>query len=590
MQRDIEHWKPNEVARLLALVETERRYYQDLFSALPVAVAVLEAGGAFIATNREFRRLLGIESSQLGRARIADFVEAPGLEQTLAVSALEGAATEPLEALTRSGETVLLALAPAGGWSAEGLKESVVVVQSARAESRAGEGGAVAPSLLWRVQAGLEPAPPVDIFAPDMQSRQRFYLDRPGMSAHETFDYRVRGPQGRMQWLRDHTLMEGSAVWGFTVDVTEAKFSEAEKVERTRREAVERLAARVAHVSNNLLMIVNGYGEEILASLHEADTRRADMEEILKAASRLASLTQELSTLARPPRFEPEAIELDSWLNSIAGKLTALMPENVRLAVAPAPATVVAHPSLLEQMLLEILHYLTHWLRPENSCLIEVSTSENDHCRMVLSLPGLRLDEETAGRLFEPFSGPKVGADPPLGLAGLMRPFESLGGALDWDLADPAQPQLVFRLKRAGHAPPRQQAPAQTVVVVEDEASIRQLIVKSLERNQFRVIPASNPIEALAQTATMPSQPDLLVTDLMVPGMDGRTFASKMRERWPALPVLYVSGFTEDPELAAQLAKGALPPNTRFLAKPFATKDLIEAVNGLLARTAAAGI
>ncbi len=589
MQRDIEQWKPNEVARLLALVETERRYYQDLFSALPVAVAVLEASGAFVATNREFRRLVGVEGSQLGRARISDFVEAPGLEHALEVSALEGAATEPLDASTKDGQRVRLALAPAGGWSAEGLKEAVMVVQPARKEAGVVEGGSAPPSLLWRVDAGLEPEPPAGIFAPDIQPRQRFYLDRPGMSAHETFDYRVRGQQGRLIWLRDHTLMEGSIVWGFTVDVTAAKNAETEKMERTRREAVERLAARVAHVSNNLLMIVNGYGEEILASLHEADTRRADMEEILKAAARLASLTQELSTLARPPAFEPVAIELDSWLHSISEKLTALMPESVRLAVAPAHVTVVSHPSLLEQMLLEILHFLTPWLRPENSCLIEVSASENEDCRLVLSLPGLRIDEDAAGRLFEPFSGPKVGADPPLGLAGLMRPFESLGGALIWDLADPAQPQLVFRLRRAGRLSPEQPPHARTVIVVEDEAGIRQLIVKSLERHQFRVVSASNPIEALAQTATMPSQPDLLVTDLMVPGMDGRTFASKMRERWPALPVLYVSGFTEDPELTAQLAKGALPPNTRFLAKPFGTKDLLEEVSGLLARAAAAG-
>lgn len=588
MQRDIEQWKPNEVARLLALVETERRYYQDLFAALPISVAVVEASGAFVAANREFRKRLGIDVPQLGRARIADYVEAQGLPQALSAAANEGVTPEPLAGITRSGETIRIAFAPAGGWPADGPREAIVVVHPA-APGEAGEPEAHTPGVLWKVEAGQEPPPPADIFAPDLQGRQRFYLDRGRMSAHESFDYRVRGPQGRLLWLRDHTLMQGSSVWGFTVDVTDVRAKESERVERIRREAVERLAARVAHVSNNLLMIVNGYGEEILASLHDADTRRADMEEILNASARLAALTQQLSALARPAHYEPSAVALDSWLPDVAERMRGLLPEGVHLTAAPAPVQVVANPELLEKMLAEALHYLSQWLRPDSSCLLEAGGPENDRCSLTLSLPGARLDEDAAGRLFEPFSGPRAGTDPPLGIAGLVRPLESLGGAIFWDLADPVMPRLVFDLRLAGQSAAQAEAQARTVVVVEDEASIRQLIVKSLERNGFRVVPASNPIEALTVASTMAGQPDLLVTDLMVPGMDGRTFAAKLREKWPALPVLYVSGFTGDPELTAQLSRGGLPSNTRFLAKPFSTRDLLEAVNSLLARSTAAG-
>ena len=190
--------------------------------------------------------------------------------------------------------------------------------------------------------------------------------------------------------------------------------------------------------------------------------------------------------------------------------------------------------------------------------------------------------------MFEPFSGPKLGSDPPLGIAGLLRPFENLGGTVSWDLADPAQPRLVFECPSSSQPAPASAASSKTVLVVEDEPSIRQLIVKSLERHGYGVLQAACPIEALTLTAQHTSQPDLLVTDLMVPGMDGRTFAARLREKWPALPVLYVSGFTGDPELTAQLSRGVLPPNTRFLAKPFGTRDLLEAANALMTRASAA--
>jgi CheY-like chemotaxis protein len=240
-------------------------------------------------------------------------------------------------------------------------------------------------------------------------------------------------------------------------------------------------------------------------------------------------------------------------------------------------------------LLFEALRYLSPLLRPDNSCLIEILPVEDARCRLALSLPGTRIDEESAARLFEPFSGPKLGSDPPLGIAGLLRPFENLGGTVGWDLSDPVQPRLVFECPSSSQsAAPTSAASSKTVLVVEDEPSIRQLIVKSLERHGYGVLQSAGPIEALTLTAPHTSQPDLLVTDLMVPGMDGRTFAGRLREKWPALPVLYVSGFTGDPELTAQLSRGLLPPNTRFLAKPFGTRDLLEAVSSLLTRVSAA--
>ncbi len=586
MQRDIEQWKPSDVARLLALVETERRYYQDLFSALPVAVAVLEASGAFVAVNREFRRLVGIEAPRLGRARITDYVDAPGLAAALAKAALEGEEAEPLDARTRSGEDLRLTIAPAGGWSAEGLKEVVAVLGPAAGSAR--PSAAPPATVLWRVETGQEPAAPGEVFAPDLQARQRFYIDRAKLGVHESFDYRVRTPQGRLILICEHTLLDGPATWGFTIDVTEIRIRDAERAERARREAVERLASRVAHVSNNLLMIVNGYGEEILGSFHEADTRREDMQEILKASARLAALTQELSSFARPPHYEASTVALQTSLPGMAERLRALLPDGVTLTAAPAAATVLSNAGLLERMLAEALRYLAPWLRPENSCLLEAAPPEQDRCRLILSLPGVRLDAEAASRMFEPFSGARAGADPSLGIAGLVRPFESLGGSIHWDLADPAQPRLVLECAVAVQSA-QTAASGRTILVVEDEPGIRHLIVKSLARHGYSVIQAATPVEALQLTAGASAGPDLLISDLTIPGMDGRTFAARLRERWPALPVLYVSGFTGDPELGAQLSRGALPPNTRFLAKPFSTGDLLDAVNALLARAASAG-
>jgi CheY-like chemotaxis protein len=124
--------------------------------------------------------------------------------------------------------------------------------------------------------------------------------------------------------------------------------------------------------------------------------------------------------------------------------------------------------------------------------------------------------------------------------------------------------------------------PGATLLVVEDEAGIRSLIVKAMERQGYGVLQAGSPAEALLICEDLAAAPSAVISDLMVPGMSGRELTERLRTKWPELPVLFISGFTPDRELAERIASGSLPERTRFLQKPFTSAQLGEEVKALL--------
>ncbi|MGC4054272.1 MAG: response regulator [Paludibaculum sp.] len=220
-------------------------------------------------------------------------------------------------------------------------------------------------------------------------------------------------------------------------------------------------------------------------------------------------------------------------------------------------------------------------LRPKlDTAGLRITPLGDDSVEITLTFPGLEVSEETCDRLFEPFSGPKEGSDPPLGLAGVVRPWQSVGGTITFEAEPGEAPRLVLTCPAAGD---EADATPFTVLVVEDEPGIRSLVVKALERQGYHVIQASTAEEAFHACEAVEANIDLLITDLTMPGQTGRQLAEYVRTKWPDTRVLFISGFTDDEQLAAQIGAGKLPERTRFLAKPFQVAQLIVEVKALLA-------
>lgn len=503
MQRAEYHqWKSMEVARLLALVEAERRYYQDIFAALPVAVCVVDAGWRLAAVNRAFRRRFGLVREDLGEARLPDLIPDPELETRLRHVLETGQEEMDFAATLGTGETarrLRLTLQRIPGWQLEAQDEVFITLEEERAPGGTGAGQ---PAAAGEQQALAPPA----------------------------------------------------------------------RIEEAKRAAIERLSARVAHVANNLLMIIGGYGEEVMESLPQGDVRRTGMAEILKAAARLGALTRDLTALTRPVDYDVAAFDLARWMKSMEARHAGL-----RLH-CETPATGLAvktSPVLLEQIVFEAARYMQPHLGAAGRLRLEARPLGAGRVELRLEMEGPEMSEEARERFFEPFSGEKAGADPPVGVAAHVKSWQKLGGAMRLEAC-----ALVLTADRAAGAEDAlEEAP---LLLVEDEPGIRGLIARALEREGFRVVQAGDPGDALALWKEKPGPPRALITDLVVPGISGGELASRLRARWPALPVLYISGYTSETELATAAASAQLGPATRFLAKPFTTAQLVQEVRRLL--------
>jgi PAS domain S-box-containing protein len=512
MQR-VEHlyWKRTEVARLLGLVEAERRYFQQILAALPVAVAVAGANGALRAANAAFRAMFGLEEDDVARTSVQELFRGSPAQDWLREVAAGGRSIEECELLVGEGESArhfLLKLDPAPDWQEERSGEVLITVLEMRREEDASEP---------EEEPHEEPqgAPPQAAAAPPPAA----LLD----------------------------------------------------IERAKRAAIERLSARVAHVANNLLMIIGGYGEEILESLPEGDVCRTGMAEILRAAERLGRITKDLNALTVARDYEPATFSLADWLREHAPGWAGWRVD----AEPPEPGLCArTSPELLGCILGDAARYLRQALGDSARLQLRVGRRGQDRVQLRLEWTGADLGSEARERFFEPFSGEKDGSDPPLGVAGHIKSWEKLGGELRLE-------ESAFVIE----CPLWQEVPAQAPVVllVEDEPGIRSLIARALEREGFTVTQAGSAQEALEAWQHADRAPSLLITDVTLPGLSGKDLVERLRLRWPELCVLYISGYTADEALAGAAAAGQLGEKTRFLHKPFTTARLVDEVRRLTA-------
>jgi len=395
--------------------------------------------------------------------------------------------------------------------------------------------------------------------------------------------------------------LDGDEFVGTGVEITAQRRLEEQFQQAQRLESVGRLAGGVAHDFNNIVTVVLS-SAEALREDHEAG-RPLDpdlVEEIRGAGERARDLTRQLLAFARRQIVNPVPLDLAEVVQRSEKLLRRVLGEDVALAVrarAGEGGTVRADPVQVEQVLFN-LAVNAHDAMPGGGTLhIEVSAREDgadgpDHPAgrwVVLAVrdDGTGMTPEVQAHAFEPFFTTKEpGKGTGLGLATVHGVVLQSGGHLHLDSAPGRGTEIRICLPRIGERParapeprPPERAGAGTLLVVEDDAQVRQVTVRALERGGYRVLVAASGREAQEAFRERPGRVDLLLTDVMMPGMGGHELALALQRERPGLPVLYISGYAPD----FLVERRALGEGLPLLQKPFTSEALLARVRELLA-------
>jgi PAS domain S-box-containing protein len=359
-----------------------------------------------------------------------------------------------------------------------------------------------------------------------------------------------------------------------------------------RLESIGQLTGGIAHDFNNLLLGIRGFCELALGRLRRGeDTAGEYVEDILEAADRATLLTKQLLAFGRRQVLQPEVLDLRHVVASMERLLRQLVGDHVELVVSSpeTPVLVEADRSQLEQVIMNLAVNARDAIGDGGVLTIAVSLSSGQvpEATLAVSDTGCGMDAETMARVFEPFYSTKGDSGTGLGLATVHGIVSQSGGRLGLDSAPGAGTTFsVFLPLSAGAKPPSAATPAagaseggaDTILVVEDDPMVRTIVTAILDDLGYRVLKADGGEAALELAAAWESEIDLILTDLVMPGMSGRETAERVRERFPAAKILYMSGYTDD----VVIRGGAFDPGTAFIQKPFGANELGRAVSDAL--------
>jgi signal transduction histidine kinase len=379
----------------------------------------------------------------------------------------------------------------------------------------------------------------------------------------------------------------------------EEQIAQAQKME-----AVGRLAAGVAHDFNNLLTIITGYSDLLLSQPVADDAQRTGLEEIRRAAERGGALTYQLLAFSRRRALEVRTVSLNEKLLQMERMFRRLIGEDINLVTLPAasPDTVECDPGRLDQVILNLVVNARDAMPKGGRLTIETgnvqvgkrpSAGQLDvppgrYVTLTVTDTGIGMDAETRSHLFEPFFTTKVpGRGTGLGLATAYGFVHQAGGAIGVS-SEPgrgAQAQIYLPLVADKGARTERRAAAvtasagaETILVVEDDARVRKLIVGVLRGRGYMVIEATRGDEAVRRAKAHRGTIDLAVVDVVMPHMSGPDLVSRMLPRFPAMRVLYISGYTDE----ALVHHGIAESGQSFLQKPFLPAALAKKVRDVL--------
>ncbi len=699
---DFEQWKAREVARLLALVETERRYYQEMVASLPVALVVLSADRSVVSANRAFRHTFGMRSEDLRRKTIEQIIPSPRLVDRIRDAHVHGI-VQPDVYVELDDRTLRVAIVPIRNWDDESELETLLMVEDLRtiggmlakmglwtpatasdaAKAPANDAAqelssdvavesppapaepairsADLPAVLWRADAATFRFTSVTgaverllgypashwlespqffserIHPDDRAAAMAFFAAAAKLPGDASAEYRAVSAAGATIWCRETIRVSGAdktqdhlklaqpesgeprSITGVITDITLRKQLEEQLLTAERRDALRGLASRLAHDLNNPLMIVTGYSEEILETLPPADPRREDMEQIIGATGRISGITGHLLGFTRRLAAPPQPVELGPFIAGIEDKIAHAAGEGVALGIAAAAEGVwaMADPIQLEEIILALVSSAREDAHERSRVVIgweidtlteqmpEATLKPGMYARILITDDGRGADAAGRMTIFESVlagKDPAKSAGPGLAraysivrewegdIAFASEPFRGSTFMLYLPYVPPEPPPVeILAASVAPSEPAAEPAPApvevtpvepprETILLVEDEAGIRALVRKILRRERYQVLEAGSGEEALAIAQSHEGAVQLLMTDVMLPGIGGRDLAEALAKSRPELRVLYISGYTDDEGVRL----GWFPPGSRFLQKPFTLGALVNNVRETL--------
>ncbi|MFZ5446673.1 MAG: hybrid sensor histidine kinase/response regulator [Myxococcota bacterium] len=406
----------------------------------------------------------------------------------------------------------------------------------------------------------------------------------------------------KASWLNEFTYPDGMRGWFelriephqhgliiFSSDATERKLLEQQFLHAQKLEAVGRLAGGIAHDFNNLLSIILSCTQLVLDELPADSEQREDLTQVYGAGERAAGLTRQLLAFSRQHVMQPRVLDLNEVVLALTRMLRTLVGEHITMTVeaSPAPLVMRADAGSLEQVVMNLVVNARDAMPSGGQLHVRLSQASMWAVLEVRDT-GVGMDEKTRERIFEPFFTTKEsGRGTGLGLSTVFGIVSQMGGDVSVESAPGAGATFRVRFPLAAGAAPlpgEAQAPVRAakegsgrVLVVDDERAVLSLACTILESAGYEVLRASSGSEAVLVASTA-GRLDLLVTDVVMPGLSGRELADALRQQRPELKVLYMSGYADD----GVLRQRALDAGVELLDKPLLPGPLLERVARLL--------
>ncbi|MBZ5633601.1 MAG: response regulator [Acidobacteriia bacterium] len=585
---DIGHWSAKDVARLLALLEAQLRYYREIAAALPIPLAVVSKDRSVVWTNRAFRKRFGTRAENLP---VRGVTEIPlrawhDEDETETLLLLDESRQVP----AASAGNILSEL-PAMVWQADAASLEFRSVEG-RVEEMLGY-----PASHWLGQRNFFEE---RIHAEDRAATMALYRGVIDGGGEGSAEYRATSAAGQTVWCRETIRASGGSITGVITNITARKQLERQLLSAGRFEALYGFAGRLAHDLNNPLMIVTGYAEELMQALKPSDPLRQEAGEILGAARRIAGIAAQLTDFARRQGRPASRVNIGDVILNLRSKITAAAGARVAVELTEnrTPVLAMADPVQLGDVLTAVIagarkstprertRITIGWdLETVAERLSPTALAAGKYARITVRDDGHGLDAEQAAGIFDPElskTGDPASAAAALALARAYSVVHEWGGDIAFS-SEPGQgstfaiylpyvePEGAPVVRPAASKEAGRGEPA-TILVVEDETGIRDLIRKILQRERYRVLEAGTAEEAL--TLAQGQSIDLLITDVMLPGIHGPELARRMQQAAPRIKTLFISGYTGEEQV---------PAGARFLAKPFTLGVLLEKVRESLA-------